>query len=139
MNNEKLVLHINAHKWWRTALPDAKMINSRGLFYASSYKEAEFYGCPIDIPFTINVKRTLFGDEVHIMQTLGLPLHNQDIRIKKRFALDAKMKRLAIANDYDSIALFTTKGYQTYMKTGTIPRSIELQVFAGTGGVGKIL
>ena len=132
MNNEKLVLHINAHKWWRTTLPDAKMVNSRGLFYASSYKDAEFYGRPIDIPFTINVKRILFGDEVHIMQTLGLPLHNQDIRIKKRFALDAKMKRLAIVKGYDSIALFTTKGYQIYMKTGTMRWSTK------TGQVVKI-
>ena len=134
MNNEKLVLHINAHKGWRTALPDAKMINRRGLFYASSYKEAEFYGRPIDIPFTINIKRPLFGDEIHVMQTLGLPLPNQDISIKERFAMDAKMKRLAIAKGYDSVALFTTKAYQTYMKTGTIPRSIELQVFINKRG-----
>ena len=130
MNTDRLISYLNAHEWWRTTLPDKKIVNSRGLFYASSYKDAEFYGRPIDTPFTINIKNPLFGDEVHIMQTLGLPLPGEDINIKERFALDAKMKRIAVAKGYDSIALFTTKGYETYAKTGAFPRSIELQIFS---------
>jgi hypothetical protein len=99
------------------------------VFYASSYKDAEFYGRPIDTPFSVGINNPLFGDEAGIMQTLGLPLPSQDISIKERFTLDAKMMRLAFAKGYDSIALVTTKSYKTYLKTGVIPRSIELQVF----------
>ena len=129
MNIEKLILYINSHEWWRTGLPDENAVKARGLFYMSSFMRAEFYGRPIDTPFRIKVKNTLFGDEVHIMQTLGLPMPSQDISIKERFALDAKMMRLATVKGYDSIALATTKGYDMYMKTGAIPRAIELQVF----------
>lgn len=129
MNNEKLISYINSHNWWRTALPDEKAVKARGLFYASSYREAEFYGRPIDTPFNVNVKNPLFGDEAHIMQTLGLPLSSPEISIKERFALDSKMMYLATAKDYDSIALVTTKGYEFYIKTSAIPRSIELQIF----------
>ena len=99
------------------------------MFYASSYKEAEFYGRPIDTPFKVNVKKPLFGDEAYIMRALSLQLPTQDIGIKERFALDAKMMRLATAKDYDSIALVTTKAYEMYLNTGVIPRSIELQIF----------
>ena len=65
------------------------------------------------------------------MQTLGLPLASQEIGIEERFALDAKMMRLAAAKGYDSIALTTSKGYERYMNTGATPRSIELQTFKG--------
>ena len=129
MSNEKLIRYINYHKWWRTGIPDEKAIKARGLFYASSYKDAEFYGRPIDTPFSVNVKNPLFGDETHIMQLLGLPLLSPVGSIKERFALDAKMMRHAIAKNYDAIALFTTNGYEKYLKNGTTPRSIELQVF----------
>ena len=135
MNNEKLIFYINSHKWWRTALPNEKAVKARGLFYASSYRDAEFYGRPIDAPFSVNMKNPLFGDEAHIMQTLSLPLPSQEISVKQRFALDAKMKRLAKAKGYDSIALVTTKGYEMYMKTGTTPRSTELQVFNEPSGL----
>jgi len=129
MNSEKLVFYINSHNWWRTVLPDEKMVKARGLFYASSYRDAEFYGRPINTPSNVNVKYPLVGDEAHIMQALSLPLPSQDISIKERFALDAKIMRLATAKGHDSVVLVTTKGYEMYMKTGTIPRSIELQVF----------
>jgi len=125
----KLISHINRHEWWRTAIPDVKAVEARGSFYASSYREAEFYGRPIETPFDVNVSNPLFGDEAHIMETLGLPLPGQKIEIKERFALDAKMKRLATIRGYDSIALVTIKGYEKYKTTGSIPRSVELQVF----------
>lgn len=48
----KVTAHLNRKKWYRTALPDAQAIKDRGVFYASSYREAEFYGRPLDDPFT---------------------------------------------------------------------------------------
>lgn len=132
MDNAKLIAHINKHQWWRTALPSGKAVEARGVFCASSYREAEFYGRPIDMPFRVNLTNPLFGDETCIMQTLGLLVPNQDISTKERFALDAKMMQLAARKGYDSIALVTSIAYKKYLATGTIPRSIELQVFSET-------
>jgi hypothetical protein len=129
MNKEKLVSYINSHKWWRTALPDEKTIKARGIFYTSSYCDAEFYGRPIDEPFDVSISKPLFGDEPYIMHTLDLSMLSQDTSLKERFRLDSKMMRIAIDKGFDSIALMTTKGYEQYKDTGKIPRSIELQVF----------
>jgi hypothetical protein len=131
MDNAKLISYINSHSWWRTALPGEKAVNARGLFYASSFKDAEFYGRPIDTPFRVKVTNPLFSDEPLIMQFLGLSLQSPGISIKERFALDAKMMELAALKGYDSIALTTTKAYEKYIVTSRIPRSIELQVFSG--------
>lgn len=130
MGNGRLLAYINAHCWWRTALPDRQAIEARGVFLASSYRDAEFYGRPIDSAFRVNVSNPLFGDEPEIMQTLGLPEPSQNIRIKERFSLDAKIMRLAAKKGYDSIALSTSRAYRDYVSTGRIPRSIELQVFS---------
>lgn len=128
-DDSKLISYINSHSWWRTALPDEKAVKARGIFYASSFKDAEFYGRPIDTPFRVYVTNPLFGDEPLIMQFLGLSLQSPSISVKERFALDAKMTKLAASKGYDSIALATTKAYENYMVTSRIPSSIELQVF----------
>jgi hypothetical protein len=130
MDNAKLISYINSHSWWRTALPDEKAVKARGIFYASSFKDAEFYGRPIDTPFRVNVTNPLFSDEPRIMEFLGLSLPSPNISIKERFALDAKMMKLAALKGYDSIALTTPKAYEKYMVTNRIPGSIELQVFS---------
>ncbi len=130
MNNAKLVSYINSHGWWRTALPDEKAVKARGVFYASSFREAEFYGRPLDTPFRVHVTNPLFGDEPTIMQALGLSLPPDNIPVKERFSLDAKMKGLAAAKGYDSIALATPNAYKKYAEASRVPNSIELQVFS---------
>ena len=125
----KLVAYIKAHKWWRTALPSKTAIKARGVFYASSFHEAEFYGRPLDTPFMLEVISPLFGDESHIMEMLELPLPPDNISGKERFALDAEMLKRARGLGYDSIALMTPAGYWDYLVKGKIPRSIEIQVF----------
>ena len=125
----KLIDNINKKDWWRTANPDQKSISDRGNFYASSYKEAEFYGRPQDTPNKVNIKNPLIGDEQTIMKKLGLEMPNQDISVKERFAIDKQTKELASKQGYDSIALMTPKGYQEYLSSGKIPKSIELQHF----------
>jgi hypothetical protein len=130
MNKEKLIKYINSHDWWRTALPDREAIKARGLFLISSFKQAEFYGRPIDTPFRVKVSNPLFGDETYIMQALDLPPSDPDSSIEERFLLDAEMMRLSIAKGYDAIALFTTKGYEKFINSNKIPGSTELQVFS---------
>jgi hypothetical protein len=48
--------------------------------------------------------------------------------MQKRFALDAKLRRVALRKGFDSIVLFTPRAYQAFLRSGTIPRSIELNV-----------
>lgn len=48
--------------------------------------------------------------------------------MQKRFALDAKLRRAAVRQGFYSIALFTPRAYQVFLRSGTLPRSIELNV-----------
>ena len=125
---DKLVNHVNKHKWWRTSVPEEKEVSDRGMFFASSYRDAEFYGKPINEPFNVSISNPLVGDEQYIMAVLELDAPSQDISVKDRFALDAKIKNKASKMGYDSIVLMTTKGYERYRTTGAMPRSIELNV-----------
>ena len=128
----EMIDHINHRKWYRTALPGAEAIQERGTFYASSYAEAEFYGRPIEEPFDVNVSNPLVGDEITIMQTLGIEPPDMINSIDDRFALDAKMKKAAQAQGYDAIAVLTEPAFDRYKTTGRMPRSIELNVLDDT-------
>lgn len=120
---------INRKEWWRTALPDKKAIKDRGIFFASRYKDAEFYGRPIDKPFKVSVVNPLIGDEKTIMKTLGIDAVSDDISIQDRFELDAKMKTEAEKRGYDSIVLMSQRAFDGFNKTGRLPTSLELNVF----------
>ncbi len=48
--------------------------------------------------------------------------------VKRRLALDARMKRIALRKGYDSIVVFAQTGLKKFRKEGKIPRSIELKV-----------
>lgn len=128
-DHQKLVEHINGKDWWRTAEPDEQAVKDRGLFYASTYKEAEFYGRPQDETIRVDIKNPLVGDEQTIASALGVKVLEPNDPIEERFAMDKRMKQLAEAKGYDSIALMTSTEYKNYSDIGKIPRSIELNVF----------
>lgn len=125
----KVIEHINKKDWWRTIEPDEQSIKDRGLFYASSFEEAEFYGRPQNEPSRVDIKNPLIGDERAINEELGLEVPKEDISVEERFALDKKLKETAEAVGYDSIVLMTSENFADYKKTGKIPKSIELNVF----------
>ena len=131
-SHQALVEHINGKDWWRTSEPDEQAVKDRGLFYASTYKEAEFYGRPQDEPARVGIKNPLVGDEQTIASALGVKVLKPDGPNEERFAMDKKMKQLAEAKGYDSIALMTPAEYKNYFDTGKMPRSIELNVFPST-------
>lgn len=125
----KLIAHINRKRWWHVPPADRTAYRKRGKFFASSFKEAEFWGRPLDKPESVNVARPLVGDEETIERKLfGRRLSHEDMAIQERWELDAKMKRAAIATGYDSIVLMTTKGIAEFRASGKIPRSMELNV-----------
>jgi hypothetical protein len=128
---KRLTAHINRKHWWHSPPQDRAAYSKRGKFYASTFKEAEFWGRPLDVPERVRVTRPLVGDEPTIMGRLHLPMFDHDERtVEERYALDAKMRKAALKLGYDSIVLMTQRAFRRFKETGNIPRSIELNVFA---------
>jgi hypothetical protein len=134
MNREfyrKTIAHVNRKLWWHVPPRDPAAYRKRGKFLASSYKEAEFWGRPLNEPHKVLIARPLVGDEDTIEKTLfGQRLSDEDIEMEDRFKLDAKIKKAAMVKGYDSIVLMTPKAFSELKSKGKMPRSLELNVFS---------
>jgi len=128
-NLQKLIRHINRKAWWHVTPADPSVYKKRGKFFASSFKEAEFYGRPSDVPEKVIVASPVVGDNDTIERKLigGVESH-PSVSVRKRFALDAKLCRAALRKGYDSILLMSETGFQEFNKKGKIPRSLELNI-----------
>jgi hypothetical protein len=126
---EKVVRHINRKRWWHVPPRDPTAYRKRGQFLASSFAEAEFWGRPLNEAQRVKVARPLVGDEELIERNLfGRILSSGDITMEKRWALDARMKKEALRQGYDSIVLMSAKAFAAFKKHGKVPRRIELNV-----------
>jgi hypothetical protein len=126
---EKLIAHVNRKDWWHVPPRDPSAYGKRGKFLASSFREAEFWGRPLDEPQSAAIARPLIGDEETIEKTLlGRRASGEDLAMEDRWTLDAKMKRAALARGYDSILLMSPKAFSTFKSTGKFPRSMELNI-----------
>jgi hypothetical protein len=126
---EKIIAHVNRKDWWHVPPRDLDAYNKRGIFLASSFKEAEFWGRPLDNPQKVSVSHPLVGDEETIEKTLlGQRISDEEITLEERWKLDAKMKRAALAQGYDSIVLISQKSFSTLKASGKVPRSMELNI-----------
>lgn len=129
----KLVAHINRKNWWHVTPRDPLAYRKRGKFLASTYDEAEFWGRPLDNPQKVAIRNPLVGDDDSIQMELfgrieAVPEVSFSRFLKWRFDLDAKMRDAAIEKGFDAIVLFAPRGFATFMATGKIPRSIELNI-----------
>jgi hypothetical protein len=126
---DKIVRHVNRKEWWHVPPQDPSAYQRRGKFLASTFAEAEFWGRPLDESQRVRVARPLIGDEGTIERALfGRSVSAEDISMKQRWALDAKIKKAAVGRGYDSIVLMSPKSFSAYRATGKLPRSIELNV-----------
>ncbi len=133
---ESLIKRINRKSWWHVPPIDSAAYKKRGKFYSLSFEEAEFYGRPGD-PERVTVAVPLIGDELHIEKILLgecpsvelAKLPSGKATIAARFALDARIKKAAIKAGYDSIVLMTPRAWTSFLEMGSLPRSIELNVF----------
>jgi hypothetical protein len=124
-----VVAHVNRKSWWHVPPQDPNAYRKRGKFLASSFREAEFWGRPLDEPQRVAIAVPLVGDEPAIERELfGKRISTGELTIERRFKLDAKMKRTALAKRYDSILLMAPKTFARFKATGKIPRSLELNV-----------
>jgi hypothetical protein len=126
---QTLVAHVNRKSWWHVKPADASAYKKRGKFLASSFQEAEFYGRPGDQPEKVTIASPVVGDNDTIERKLiGRVESYQEITVKERFTLDAKLRRAALRKGYDSIVLMSKPGFQRFKREGKIPRSLELNI-----------
>jgi hypothetical protein len=126
---EKLVAHVNRKSWWHVPPVDPDAYHKRGKFLASSYREAIFWGRPLNNPQRVSVGMPLVGDEATIERKLfGRRISHPAITLDERFKLDARMKRVAIVHGYDSIVLMSGSSFVSFKSEGRVPRSLELNI-----------
>ncbi|MFZ0638212.1 MAG: hypothetical protein WAN33_01055 [Candidatus Acidiferrales bacterium] len=126
---EKLVAHVNRKEWWHVPPRDPSAYNKRGKFLASSFREAEFWGRPLDEPQRVAVSKPLIGDEDAIEKKLfGRRMSSEDITMEQRWKLDAKMRRAALRKGYDSLVLMAPKAFAEFKSRGKLPGSMELNL-----------
>jgi len=130
---QKVISHINKKDWWHVPPLDPLAYSKRGKFLSSSFRDAEFWGRPLDEPEHVSISNPLLGDEAAIETALfGKPIKHPEPgnpgSMEFQLELDARMKRVALSKGYDSIVLMTPKAFSAYKGQGKMPRSIELNV-----------
>jgi hypothetical protein len=135
-SRDKLLARINRKDWWHVPPADPKAYQQRGKFLASTFREAEFWGRPLDTPIRIRVVNPIIGDEPAIeAELLGAPSvypgDDSPKILEWRWKLDAKLKKAALAKGYDSIVLMSQSAYTKFAKEGKIPISLELNLLRG--------
>jgi hypothetical protein len=126
---ETLIAHVNRKRWWHVPPTDTAAYKKRGKFYASSFREAEFYGRPNDVPERVTITKPFVGDNRSIERELLGKIKSYDgITIREIATIDAQLRRAALKKGFDSIILLNEKGLRSFRQDGTIPSSIELNV-----------
>lgn len=135
---EILVDKINRSEWWHVLPRDPEAYNKRGKFLASTYRQAEFYGRPCDIPERVFISDPVYGfSEKEILEQLfqgkgdsylldDFP-EARDNWYQERIDLDAKMYRMAKSLGYDAIVLVGRTGREE-LERNRKPYSIELNL-----------
>jgi len=127
---QKTIAHVNRKNWWHVPPRDPSAYRKRGKFLASSFKEAEFWGRPLDEPQKVAIFRPLIGDEQTIEKNLfGQRLSSEGMTMDARWKVDAKIKKAALTQGYDAVLLMTSKAFTELKTKGKMPRSSELNVF----------
>lgn len=143
-----LAEQINKRRWWLSPPADKKAYKKRGMFLASSYKECEFYGRPLDEPIRVSVSNPLVDTEQNIIQFLfgndssQMTAYNALINntakelLRVRFKLDADLFMTAKSKNFDSIAVVTEKGLEK-AKNHKLPSSVELNIIDIENGINE--
>lgn len=126
---KRLIALVNRKAWWHVPPRDPNAYEKRGKFLASSYREAEFWGRPLNEAQRVRVVRPLIGDEATIERELfAKRVSRESMGMDRRWRLDATMKGAALARGYDSILLMTPQGFRRFRSTSKIPCSLELNI-----------
>ena len=134
-----LVEKVNKSTWWHVTPQDRHSYKKRGKFLASTYRQAEFYGRPNDIPEQVSISNPIYGfPEADILKQL-FPNEYKDLILdegeyhpdwyERRISLDAKMYQKAKKLGYDAIVLLGSTG-ESCLRKNIKPHSMELNLVA---------
>lgn len=120
---QRMVSHNDKKDWWHVPPLNPLACSKRGKFLSSSFRDAEFWGRPLDVPEHVKISNPLIGDEATIQTALfGKPIEHPEPgspgAMEFQFRLDARMKRLALFKGYDSIVLMTPKAFSAFKGQG---------------------
>jgi hypothetical protein len=124
---EKIVAHVNRKTWWHVPPNNPEAYKKRGKFFASSFKDAEFYGRPLDTPQRVVIANPLIGDEQTILKVLGVA-PQLDMSLEEIAARDALWRNIALSKGFDCIVLMTPKAFAQFKNNGKLPRNLELNL-----------
>jgi hypothetical protein len=125
---DKLIQHVNKNDWYHVPPAEGESAYSkRGQFFASNYKDAEFYGRPLDEPQNPQIKKPLVGDETAIAKELGIPPQKEGMSREEIAEHDKQWGSAAKQKGYGSIVLMSPEKWKESQSTGKIPSSLELQ------------
>jgi hypothetical protein len=88
-----------------------------------------------DVPWTnperVNIGKPLMDDEKTLeKELLGRRVSREGFTMEERWALDANMKQVALAKDYDCIVLMVAKAFAEFKVSGKLPRSLKLNILS---------
>lgn len=126
---EKAVRHVNRKRWWHVPPTDRSAYSKRGKFFASTYAEAEYWGRPLDKPERVSVANPLIGDELTISRILDIAPQREGMNIGEIAAHDARWRNAALKRGFDAVLLMSPTCFARFKVDGTLPRSMELNVF----------
>ncbi len=125
---ERLVAFVNRKNWWHVPPVDPDAYRKRGMFLASSFEAAEFYGRPLDEPQKVTIGKPIVGDERSIARVLGIPPQHEGMTLKQIATHDAVWRNAALKKGFDAIVLMAPKCFAEWKTSGKIPRSLELNI-----------
>ena len=113
---EKLIARIIRKDWLHIPPSDPQASQLCGMFLASTFREAEFWGRFLDTPIRVNIGNPLIGDEDAIQTELYVippqyPGDDSSRLLEWRWRLDAKLNEAALTKEYDAIVLLSSNGY----------------------------
>lgn len=129
---EKAVKHVNRKRWWHVPPTDRSAYSKRGKFFASTYAEAEYWGRPLDEPQRVSIASPLIGDESTVAKVLGIPSQHEHMSLRQIAAHDAQWRNAALKKGFDAVLLMSPTCFTRFKVDGTLPRSMELNIFRVT-------
>ena len=126
-NLDTLVKKLNKRDWWHVPPAEGEgAYAKRGKFMASSYKNAEFYGRPLDEPQKVNIKNPLVGTEEEIGKELGIEPQTKDMTREEMAQHDSKWAKAAKKLGYDAIVTVAEKQWEKFKESGRQPTDMEV-------------
>lgn len=125
----KLIKNINSRKWYHVPPSEGDAAYAkRGKFMAGSYRNAEFYGRPLNEAQRAKVTDPLVGTEDEIAKELGISPQREGMSLKEIAAHDRKWALEALNQGYDAIVTVGKKAMDKFRDSGKLPgEDMEIQ------------